>query len=107
MSGSTLDPFPNIELDTVLVTGGTGFLGSNIVRLFLANPYKPDIHVLARNLPPPSKTQAGVTYHPGSITDESFISSLFGKIKPTVIVHTISPKYTSSSTLLHSVYCTP
>jgi sterol-4alpha-carboxylate 3-dehydrogenase (decarboxylating) len=55
------------SLGTVLVIGGCGFLGTNIVKLLLSDPACSSVHVLSRN--PTSNLQPGVTYHAGDITN--------------------------------------
>lgn len=78
-------------LGSVLVIGGCGFLGSNIVSLILSS-YTSQLSVLdlrtTRNRRPDSDN---VSYYDGDITDLSSILPIFQKVKPEVVIHTASP----------------
>jgi sterol-4alpha-carboxylate 3-dehydrogenase (decarboxylating) len=76
-------------LDTVLVTGGCGFLGFYLVRNLLQDPECGPVYVLDRDIE--SNRHDGATYIQGSITDATKVDSLFQEIKPRVIFHTASP----------------
>ncbi|KAF2198023.1 C-3 sterol dehydrogenase/C-4 decarboxylase-like protein [Delitschia confertaspora ATCC 74209] len=72
---------------TILVTGGTGFLGSEIVKALVeTNDYK----VIALDINPPSlgtKTYPHVTYIRANILQPSELTKMFQETKPTIIVH--------------------
>ena len=76
-------------LGTVLVTGGTGYLGYYLVRDLLRVPDCGQVYVLDRNLE--SNLHDGATYIQGSITDATKVQSLIDKIQPRVIIHAASP----------------
>jgi len=88
------------DLGVVLVVGGCGFLGSNIVKL-LCLPERPlatSVHVFSRN--PTHNLHPDATYHAGDISNYQQVAALFSKIKPNVIIHTASPKYTTPEKIL-------
>jgi len=79
-------------LESVLVTGGCGFVGAHIVRRLLNTP-SPDtglaqVSVVSRN---PKNKDPRVAYHAANITNETEMKELFEKIKPQVVIHTVSP----------------
>ncbi|TVY40142.1 Sterol-4-alpha-carboxylate 3-dehydrogenase,decarboxylating [Lachnellula occidentalis] len=88
---ATLTP-STTDLGAVLVVGGCGYLGSHLVQLL--EPHSTSIHVVSRN--PTSNLHPFATYHAGDIASYEQISSLLAQIKPQVIFHTASPKYTAS-----------
>jgi sterol-4alpha-carboxylate 3-dehydrogenase (decarboxylating) len=75
-----------LENTTILITGGCGQVGLTITEYLQARHPTAKIHIL--DLSPPSTLSPTVTYHTGSITDASTISSLFTLIKPKVVFHT-------------------
>lgn len=75
-----------LEKTTVLITGGCGQVGHAITKYLQSNYPTVKIHVL--DLTPPSIPLSAVTYHMGSITDSSIISSKFSLIKPYIVFHT-------------------
>lgn len=104
------NPFPSTPLGTVLVIGGTGGLGSAIVHHLLTSPFHAttcEVHVLSRNAPSPSVAKflsipgTKVKYHHMSITDADSIRKLIGEIKPVVVFHTFSPRYTREEKVLY------
>lgn len=92
------------DLGVVLVVGGCGYLGSNIVQLLSSQSTCTAIHVMSRN--PTQNLHPNVTYHSGDIANAQEVSSLLSSISPRVIIHTASPKYTASETLLRSTNLT-
>jgi sterol-4alpha-carboxylate 3-dehydrogenase (decarboxylating) len=83
---------PSPMLDTVLVTGGCGWLGFYLVRDLLQDAECGPIYVLDRDIE--SNRHDGVTYIQASIEDASKVGSLLQEIKPRVIFHTASPNPT-------------
>ena len=77
------------NLGHVLVTGGTGFLGSTIVNLL--NDRKACTKITVLDLRPSANPVAGVEYSFGDITDYDAMLALFRKIKPDAVIHTASP----------------
>jgi sterol-4alpha-carboxylate 3-dehydrogenase (decarboxylating) len=92
------------DLGVVLVIGGCGYLGSKLVKELLSDNLEAvkveSVHVMSRS--PTRNLHPNATYHAGDITNHDQVSSLLEKIKPTVIFHTASPKYTDSEALLRS-----
>jgi sterol-4alpha-carboxylate 3-dehydrogenase (decarboxylating) len=75
-----------LENTTILITGGCGQVGLAITEYLRARHPTAKIHIL--DLSPHSALSPTVTYHTGSITDASTVSSLFTLIKPEVVFHT-------------------
>lgn len=96
-------PTPNTDkliadlppLGSVLVTGGTGFLGHHIVKLLASRKACSKLAVL--DLKAPADPVPGVDYHNGDITDYDSMLKLFGKLKPDAVVHTASPNHSAKS----------
>ncbi|KAK9368095.1 hypothetical protein V1509DRAFT_624236 [Lipomyces kononenkoae] len=78
------------DLGVVLVVGGCGYLGSNLVKMLRAESTCTAIHVVSRT--PTQNLFPGVTYHPGDIADVRQVTELFEQINPRVVFHTASPK---------------
>jgi sterol-4alpha-carboxylate 3-dehydrogenase (decarboxylating) len=93
---------PSQKLGSVLVIGGCGFLGSHIVNLLLTYTKETSISVLdlftTRNRRPESDN---ISYHDGDITKLSDLLSVFGKVKPDVVIHTASPNLMGASNDLY------
>jgi sterol-4alpha-carboxylate 3-dehydrogenase (decarboxylating) len=70
----------------VLITGGCGQVGFAITEYLQSHHPTTKIHIL--DLTPPSTQSQTITYHTGSITDVSTISSIFSLIKPEIVFHT-------------------
>lgn len=77
------------SLFSVLVVGGSGFLGFHIVRCLLEDPDCSTVTVLSRN--PNRNRLPGVSYHAGDISNPEKVQSLLDELKPHVIIHAASP----------------
>lgn len=82
-------------LSTVLVTGGCGFLGSHIVRLILERYPAPATQVHVLDLRIDRNTIPNVSYHAGDLTDSASVRAVLAKVKPSVVIHTASPVFSS------------
>ncbi|CDR40814.1 CYFA0S05e04786g1_1 [Cyberlindnera fabianii] len=86
-----------MSLDSVLLIGGSGFLGLHLIQQFFNVSPRPDIHVFDLR-PLPEKlpkcftfTAADITFHQGDITSPDDVLSAIIKSKCDVIVHSASP----------------
>jgi sterol-4alpha-carboxylate 3-dehydrogenase (decarboxylating) len=70
----------------VLITGGCGQVGLAITQYLHTHYPTTNIHIL--DLSPPSIPSLTITYHTGSITDASTISTKFATIRPEIVFHT-------------------
>ncbi len=89
---------------TILITGGAGFIGSHVVRLFVQN-YS-DYHIVnldaltyAGNLENniDVKDNANYTFEKGDIVDEEFINGLFGKYAFDGVIHLAAESHVDRS----------
>jgi sterol-4alpha-carboxylate 3-dehydrogenase (decarboxylating) len=85
-------------LGVVLVVGGCGYLGSDLVKALRAESLCSEIHVVSRK--PEQNIFPGVTYHAGDIANSRQVTDLFAKINPRVVFHTASPKDISPAEVL-------
>src|SRR5687768_16307547 len=74
--------------DTILITGGCGFVGSFIVEAFAADPA---FSVIAASRNPSRYRVPGVKYLSCDITSHDQVQKLIDKVQPRVVVHTVSP----------------
>ena len=91
------------NLGSVLVVGGCGFLGYEIVSMLVKVPCC-QISVLSRNPRQPYIT--GVSYHACDIADVDSLRPLILSIQPQIIIHTASPLFYDDEidkNLLHQV----
>jgi nucleoside-diphosphate-sugar epimerase len=75
-----------LENTTILITGGCGQVGLAITQYLQTHHLTAKLYVL--DLSSPAIPSPNVTYHIGSITDASTVSSIFTLIKPQVVFHT-------------------
>jgi sterol-4alpha-carboxylate 3-dehydrogenase (decarboxylating) len=122
---------PTINLGTVVVIGGCGFLGSNIVDQLLNFPTETDpscalpkpqgdprfnyprlsdrypryaAKVVVIDLQTTNNRLPGAEYHNGDITSAESMLAIFRRIKPDVVIHTASPSMLEGNrALLHKV----
>ncbi|KAH0536020.1 hypothetical protein FGG08_007087 [Glutinoglossum americanum] len=80
---------PTVQLGSVLVVGGCGFLGHHIVKELLADPSCSSISVMSRD--PSKNCFDGVSYHVGDVTSPVNVQRVIAQSKPTVIINTASP----------------
>ena len=78
-------------LGNVLITGGCGFLGGNIISLLSSRSASNNIHVI--DLRPSASPQPDVKYHFGDITDYDAMCEVFDEARPQVVIHTASPHF--------------
>jgi sterol-4alpha-carboxylate 3-dehydrogenase (decarboxylating) len=76
----------SLDNGIVLITGGCGQVGFAITEYLQSRHPTTKIHIL--DLSSPSALSQTVTFHTGSITDASTISSLFNLIRPEIVFHT-------------------
>lgn len=78
------------DLGVVLVVGGCGYVGSNLVKLLCSETSCSAVHVMSRT--PTQNLYPTVVYHAGDISNYQHVSSLLSEVKPRVIFHTASPR---------------
>ena len=88
----------------IIITGGAGFIGSHVVRLFV-NSY-PNYHIInldaltyAGNLANLTDIEAKPNYQfvKGDINDKAFISNLFNEIQPDAVIHLAAESHVDRS----------
>ncbi|KAK9489479.1 3-beta hydroxysteroid dehydrogenase/isomerase family-domain-containing protein [Lipomyces doorenjongii] len=84
-------------ISSVLIIGGSGFLGCHLVDLFYKLTPRPEIHILDIRPPPAlspnfySFNPDDISFHKGDITDPDSLRAIFRVTKPDVIIHSASP----------------
>ncbi|MCJ1293409.1 erg26, C-3 sterol dehydrogenase [Xylographa carneopallida] len=85
---------PEVELGTVLVGGGCGFLGHHIVRALLDCKACSSVAVISRH--PSKNIIPGAVYHACNVTSKNDLLPLLAKIRPHIIITTAAPLSTST-----------
>lgn len=86
-----------MSLDSVLLIGGSGFLGLHLIQQFFNLKERPELHVFDLRPLPDSLpkcftfTSDDITFHQGDITSPSDVLNAIERSKCTVIVHSASP----------------
>ena len=91
------------EKQTVLVTGGCGFIGTNFVRLLVQSQQYRVINLDALTYAANALSLSDLDGHPdyvfvkGSITDRELVSSLFTKYQPVGVFHLAAESHVDRS----------
>jgi len=80
-----------MNVDNILVTGGDGFIGSNLIRELLKDNYK----VSTTSRKPLEETslrdlRGRIDFHKLDLTNENHVTKLIKKVNPNVIIHLAS-----------------
>lgn len=89
------------DLGSVLVVGGSGFLGSCVVQCLLSQDYASAIVIASRN-PAFKGVDKRVRCHSVDITSLESVEKLFEQTKPNVVIHTASPHHLAPANQLHA-----
>ncbi|EAT78543.1 hypothetical protein HBH56_222030 [Parastagonospora nodorum] len=86
------------SLERVLVTGGSGFLGSHIVEKLLDDPIT-SVAIISRN--PRARTEDDrISLHPSNIASKEEVQAIFDAFRPQVVIHAASPKSVDTAAAL-------
>ena len=88
------------HLKNVLVVGGCGFLGQHVATLLKEHHPECEISVMDLRL---SNTLPGVTYLEGDITSRESVDSVLSKVKPEVVIDTVSPVHGLGEAIYYKV----
>ena len=91
MSGYLIRAIHHTTSDSVLIVGGTGFIGSNLTSHFITNKSFASVTVLSRHASTHKTQVRGATYLNGDITEEATLRRAIASAKPSVIIHAASP----------------
>ncbi|KAH7132400.1 hypothetical protein B0J11DRAFT_521620 [Dendryphion nanum] len=76
------------KFDTVLVAGGSGYLGSHIVERLLSGDHASKIIIASRKQP--STIPEGTEWHPLDVTSKDSVTKLFDVTQPQIVIHTVT-----------------
>lgn len=93
-------PEEHCSLSTVLVTGGSGGLASQILQLFSQRGCG-QLHSI--DLREPSHHLEGITYHIADLTSADMMRQVFDEVRPDIVIHTASPKFDSPNQIMYKV----
>src|SRR5436189_5885192 len=98
------------QKQTVLVTGGNGFIGTNFVRLLVHSDQYRVVNLDALTYAANSLSLADLEENPdyefvkGNITDRELVSSLFAKYEPAGVFHLAAESHVDRS-ITNAEYC--
>ncbi|WP_321518134.1 NAD(P)-dependent oxidoreductase [uncultured Bacteroides sp.] len=82
--------------DTILITGGSGFIGTNLIEFFETKKYGKIINF---DKAPPTKKQQSDYWFKGNIMNTENLSDVFEKYNPNIIIHLAARTDTLSDVL--------
>jgi dTDP-glucose 4,6-dehydratase len=91
-------------MKTIIITGGAGFIGSHVVRLFVTK--YPDYHIInldkltyAGNLANlrDIESKSNYTFVRGDIVDAAFVDALFAEKRPDAVIHLAAESHVDRS----------
>jgi nucleoside-diphosphate-sugar epimerase len=84
-----------ISKDIILITGGSGFIGTNLIEAFEENEYT----IINFDKNPPVKKSQEAYWHQGNIMNPENLELVFDKYQPTIVIHLAARTDTLSNKL--------